>query len=408
MTFPYRPRPLTLIFCCSVVGTFAPSHADQVRGQGSAPFRVDPALLGLPPVKPAAPLEPPALPAAETRPVQTPSVETRPMPVPPAPAPQTGGEPGKSSADTTATVSATVGRVPSADSPLKAPPEVPQAPMTGSAPEPDVAATGALPDRPNEETVLPSSRQATRESPPAVDGARSAAVPPVVRPKPAGAAGRSVQKSAVPAGSSPPASAPALAEPDVGALSLRMAPVMLPGSESKVPRPAFLSAQRISGVVDREVMAEEDAELRKAGTVLTADRLTYWPVDDEVEAVGKVRVEQGEDVISGSQGRLKIEDQVGSFDQASYFVKRQSAPAVAAQGGKQSDLPWAEGQDESTTGFAAPRVLGIKPGQTRLKSSTKPANELTEARGEAERIDLDGENQYRLTSATYTDRKSVV
>lgn len=327
------------------------------------------------------------------------------MPVPPAPAPQTGGEPGKSSADTTATVSATVGRVPSADSPLKAPPEVPQAPMTGSAPEPDVAATGALPDRPNEETVLPSSRQATRESPPAVDGARSAAVPPVVRPKPAGAAGRSVQKSAVPAGSSPPAPAPALAEPDVGALSLRMAPVMLPGSESKVPRPVFLSAQRISGVVDREVMAEEDAELRKAGTVLTADRLTYWPVDDEVEAVGKVRVEQGEDVISGLQGRLKIEDQVGSFDQASYFVKRQSAPAVAAQGGKQPDLPWAEGQDESTTGFAAPRVLGIKPGQTRLKSSTKPANELTEARGEAERIDLDGENQYRLTSATYTTCK---
>jgi LPS-assembly protein len=105
------------------------------------------------------------------------------------------------------------------------------------------------------------------------------------------------------------------------------------------------------------------------------------------------------------QGRLKIEDQVGSFDQASYFVKRQSAPAVAAQGGKQPDLPWAEGQDESTTGFAAPRVLGIKPGQTRLKSSTKPANELTEARGEAERIDLDGENQYRLTSATYTTCK---
>jgi len=187
---------------------------------------------------------------------------------------------------------------------------------------------------------------------------------------------------------------------------LRMAPAMLPPvSGGKEPRPVFLSAQRISGVVNREMMAEDAAELRKAGTVLTADRLTYWPVDDEVEAVGKVRIEQGEDVISGSQGRLKIEDQVGFFDQASYFVKRQSAPAVAAQDGKKSDLPWADVQDESTTGFAAPRVLGIKPGQTRLKSPTKPANELTEARGEAERIDLEGENQYRLTSATYTTCK---
>jgi LPS-assembly protein len=62
-----------------------------------------------------------------------------------------------------------------------------------------------------------------------------------------------------------------------------------PPKESKVPRPVFLSAQRISGVVDREVVAEENAELRKVGTVLTADRLTYWPVDDEVEAIGNVR-----------------------------------------------------------------------------------------------------------------------
>jgi hypothetical protein len=31
-------------------------------------------------------------------------------------------------------------------------------------------------------------------------------------------------------------------------------------------------------------------------------------------------------VISGPKARLKLEDQVGFFDQASYFMKRQSAP----------------------------------------------------------------------------------
>jgi hypothetical protein len=51
--------------------------------------------------------------------------------------------------------------------------------------------------------------------------------------------------------------------------------------------------------------------------------------------------------------------------------------------------------NESATGFAAPRVLNIKPGQTKVKTAGKPANELTEARGEAERIDLEGENQRR-------------
>jgi LPS-assembly protein len=112
---------------------------------------------------------------------------------------------------------------------------------------------------------------------------------------------------------------------DLPPLRLRMAGAMVPPPpESDVPRPVFLSAQRFSGVVDREVVAEDDAELRKVGTVLTGDRLTYWPVDDEVEAAGNVRLQQGDDVISGPQVRFKIEDQVGFIEQASYFVKRQS------------------------------------------------------------------------------------
>ncbi len=341
MTFPSRRKPLTLIFCCSVVGTLAASFAGQVRGQSSVPFRVDPVLLGLPPVKPVArpvavPSDPPA---AEARSVQAPVVETRPMPEPPAPTPQAEAERRKS-------------------------------PEERAAANVPVAAEIASP----------------------VDSAPTTAAKPLV--------------SAVPsrAGSSRLASSPAEPVPEAGSLSLRMAPEMLPpASESKVPRPVFLSAQRISGVVDREVVAEENAELRKVGTVLTADRLTYWPVDDEVEAIGNVRIEQGEDLISGPKARLKIADQVGFFDQASYFVKRQAATATPA--GKKSPSPWAEVQDESETGFAAPRVLGIKPGQTKLKSPAKPANELTEARGEAERIDLEGENQYRMTSATYTTCK---
>ena len=162
--------------------------------------------------------------------------------------------------------------------------------------------------------------------------------------------------------------------------------------DSDVPRPVFLSARSLSGVLDREVVAEEDAELRKAGTVLTADRMTYSPVEDEVEATGNVELRQAEDRISGAQARLKLEDQVGFVDQASYFIKRQPKVVPAA------DV-------EQTTGFAAPRVIAIKPGQSKVKAAPKPASELTEARGEAGRIDLEGENQFRLTSATYTTCK---
>ncbi len=105
--------------------------------------------------------------------------------------------------------------------------------------------------------------------------------------------------------------------PDVlPALALRSAKTMLPPpKESPVPRPVFLSAYRMGGEIDREFIAEGDAELRKIGTVVNSDRLTYWPVDDEIEAEGNVRLEQGESLITGPKMRLKLEDQVGFFEQ---------------------------------------------------------------------------------------------
>jgi LPS-assembly protein len=187
-------------------------------------------------------------------------------------------------------------------------------------------------------------------------------------------------------------------------LALRMAKAIVPlPIESEAPRPVFLSAQRISGLVGREVLAEDDGELRKAGTLLTADRLTYWPIDDEVDALGHVRLQQDGDLLTGSKGRLKLESQIGFIEEASYLINRQASAAGTRAGeGLPTKLPGAAAEAESTTGFAAPRVLDIKPGQTKLKTSDKSASEFTEARGEAERIDLEGENQIRMTAATYT------
>lgn len=185
-------------------------------------------------------------------------------------------------------------------------------------------------------------------------------------------------------------------------LALQLTKAMVPpANDLNAPRPAFVSAQRLSGVVDRELVAEGDAEVRKVGTVLTGDRVTYWPVEDEVEALGNARLQQGDDVISGPRMRLKVDDQVGFIEQASYFVKRQSAKPE-----EPIDARWAASQAESEegTGFAAPRTLNIKPGQTKIKRQ-KPVNEVTEARGDAERVDLEGENQIRLTEATFTTCK---
>ncbi|MFZ4534707.1 lipid IV(A) palmitoyltransferase PagP [Propionivibrio sp.] len=196
--------------------------------------------------------------------------------------------------------------------------------------------------------------------------------------------------------------------PDVSpSLALRAAKTMVPPpKDSAVPRPVFLSSLRMAGTVDREFIAEEEAELRKIGTVLNADRLTYWPIDDEVEAEGNVRLQQEEDLITGPKMRLKMEDQVGYFEQPSYTLKRQPQPGSKAAEDKAyaASLAAQHGGDSwLTSGFAAPRMLNIKPGQTSFDDPTKmPTNTMTEGRGEADRIDFEGENQYRMTNGTYT------
>ncbi|MFZ2855381.1 MAG: LPS assembly protein LptD, partial [Rhodocyclaceae bacterium] len=141
---------------------------------------------------------------------------------------------------------------------------------------------------------------------------------------------------------------------------------------------AFLSAQRMSGTTEREAIAEGDAQLRKIGTVVDADRMTYWPIDDELEAVGNVRLEQGEDWMSGPKMRLKLEEQVGFFEQPTYFLRRESVVA--------SD-PW----------------LNLQSGMA--SAGSVPLRKTTEGRGQAERIDFEGVNQIRLTDATYTTCK---
>lgn len=155
---------------------------------------------------------------------------------------------------------------------------------------------------------------------------------------------------------------------DATALSLRMSSnIAASPAKSKTPQPVFLSAQRMSGTTEQEAVAEGEVELRKAGMQANADQMTYWPLDDELEAVGQVRLTQGEDVVSGPKMRLKLADQIGFFEQPTYFIKRQ------------------------TTISTAPNSV--------------PVRKATEGHGQAERIDFEGVNQIRLTSATYSTCK---
>ena len=134
-----------------------------------------------------------------------------------------------------------------------------------------------------------------------------------------------------------------------------MFPPFLTGADGRPP--VFFSADKITGRSENETVAEGAVEVRKQDVTLTADKLTYWQLEDEAEAEGHVKIVRGGDTISGPKARMKLSESVGWFEQPDYTIKRENRQRRGAS------------------------ISGS---------------------GHAERIDFEGENQYRLTNATYS------
>ena len=398
--------------CLGIAAVIGGGHAFDALAQAPAPLRVDPVLLGLPaagPVeKPAEKTPAAASPQVETHPVEAaPVVESRSLE-------KEAGESGKSPAPRREAVR-------EAPAPVPVPPVVPERAPEVRAPTPPPQGSGAVakpaekaaaitavqpavqpvsPPSPAPAKVPSATQQAAKGlAPLRVDPALLGqppliAVAPPHTPEPTETRTRklaplSVQKDSV--------------DP-TPALALRASSKMVkPPKDSPTPRPVFLSAYLMKGNVESEFIAEGNAELRKIGTVVEADRLTYWPIEDEVQAEGSVRLDLDEDVVTGPKMRMKIEDQVGYFEQPVYSLRRQPRPdsqAAADKAFAQEFLERQTGKDFWNSGFAALRTYELKQGQTKLREKKGAAS--TEARGQAERIDFEGENHVRLTQATYT------
>src|SRR5690606_7393995 len=85
-------------------------------------------------------------------------------------------------------------------------------------------------------------------------------------------------------------------------------------------RPVYASGGRLFGRSDRDVTLEGDAEVRKAGSVIRADRLTYYQADDELLAAGRVPVTRPGNVFTGPQLALKLDANTGWFESPSYYL----------------------------------------------------------------------------------------
>ena len=309
------------------------------------PLRVDPALLG-----------------GEARPAA-------PRPAAPTPAEQSAVARPPQAAPT-----------PQAAQPVREPAEVRVA-ETAPAPKeekaPAAAAKPAVPPSKPQEAVATPAPDTTRSATPADQAVTR---PPQVAEQPAVAPLYSAHAEA---GLVP---------------SLQATHQLAPLQVSKdAPYPTFIAASRIDGPNDNEVVAQGEAELRKTNTNLSADKLTYWKVEDELEAVGNVRYNKDAEFMSGPKLRLNLTESTGYFEQPEYSITRASkeqkqaySPAMGVATLQTKKLP-----------TFLPQAKEKRP-EIKVIAGEVVAGEqrLTTASGKADRLEFQGESRVRLTNAT--------
>ncbi len=86
--------------------------------------------------------------------------------------------------------------------------------------------------------------------------------------------------------------------------------------------PIFVQGDRMSGRPDLDTVIEGDVVLRKAGTVIQADRLEYDQPNDQAKASGNVRINRKGDVFEGPSLELKVDAFEGFAESPRYhFLK---------------------------------------------------------------------------------------
>jgi LPS-assembly protein len=117
------------------------------------------------------------------------------------------------------------------------------------------------------------------------------------------------------------------------ALKLKISPLLQENftPEQSQQQPTFILGRDISGRPDLETVIEGEAELRRSGTVLRADRIEYYHPEDLAKARGNVRLNRDGNVYQGTQGEMKLEAQEGFFLQPRYKLLKNGAHGQASR-----------------------------------------------------------------------------
>ena len=162
--------------------------------------------------------------------------------------------------------------------------------------------------------------------------------------------------------------------------------------------PLFLVADQVEGRTDDVAVATGEVELRKIDTRIYGDKMTYWPLDDEIDATGNVRMLQDGMEVNAPRVRMKMSEQIGFAEQPDYVFVRE----VASKFYRPTVIPVTAATSNVTTS-GAPMMVNV-PNSYGLPT-TAPPTRPSVASGTAERAEFEGENQVTLFDTTYSTCK---
>lgn len=152
----------------------------------------------------------------------------------------------------------------------------------------------------------------------------------------------------------------------------------------KSSEPTYFTAQRMTGVNDLELVAEGGAMLERAGDALSAERIVYRQIEDEVEAVGNVRMTSPDGEFTGPRLQMRLEESVGAFETPAFRIRQKPKPVP----------------EPALTLLGLPAIS--EGGQVLASTGRMLERPEVIASGSAQRIEFRGEDRYRLEDASYS------
>lgn len=147
-------------------------------------------------------------------------------------------------------------------------------------------------------------------------------------------------------------------------LQLRPQPSLIetPGAKEDAT-PMYMEGDRLQGHSDRETEAQGSARFRGRGQSIAADWMRHDKRDNELTAIGNVRMEQGTQFTEGARLRYNVDTSRGLMENVRY---------------------------------------GLSPLETGAAPGARPSVSPYDARGSAERVNFEGPGLFRAQQASYT------